>query len=363
MRNIATVAISLVLLVPSLALAISLCQYTQPITTVTTSSLQLNGRYLDDEYLDDRGNVLSLTLAGNFLRYYDAPDFGYGVKASFSHSTAEGERTLVGAASADFRFYAPETALFAFGRVNSNWVGLTPTVAVVLGIGYGRLQDVTPLVKAVRINDKLIQDKVLTAALPDDVLLAIAQEIGKRQEYPSLEDLVIKVVELIEASGAVPGKLGAEAVLAIRQIITAVGDTRLCGFSLSTGVGYKVLDPAGQQDLVLFEAAEYAMPWSVDTQLYLRGDVTSTLNFSSYVMQVTASLVHKLTSTATLSGNFSFSRALPAGGTPVDSQALDVALSFALFEGWTVNVTLGIRNLTGYEEPRVELSVAAGITF
>jgi hypothetical protein len=71
-------------------MAISLCEYSQPITSVTTSSLQVNFRYLDDEFRDDRGNVLSLTLAGSFLRYYDSADFGYGVNANGSVSNSNG---------------------------------------------------------------------------------------------------------------------------------------------------------------------------------------------------------------------------------------------------------------------------------
>lgn len=343
--------------------AISLCDYTQPVTSITTTSLQGNFRYLDDEFRDDRGNTLALTLAGSFLRYYDSADFGYGVNANGSLSNTNGNWSLAGAGAVDFRFYAPGMDVFAFGRVNAQWAGLTPTVAVVLGAGYGRLRDVTPLAKAIRISDKLLAEKILTKALPDATLMAIAQEIGKRQEYPMLDELVVKVVGLIEGSGAAAGKLGADAVLYIREIITAVGDTRLCGFSVSGGAGYKLLDPAGARDFVLFGAAEYAMPWSVDTQFHLRLDATSVPNFTSYTVQAVANLVHKLTPTATLNAGLTISRVLPVGGTPTDTQTLDATLSFALSGGWAVNVTLGVRNTTGYEEPRIELSVSAGITF
>ncbi len=344
-------------------LAMTLCEYTQPITSVTSSSLQASFRYLDDEYADDRGNILSLTLAGGFLRYYDSPDFGYGVNATGSLSRTNGGCSAVGAGAVDFRFYAPGMDVFAFGRVNSQWAGLSPTVAVVLGAGYGRLRDVTPLAKAVRISDKLLAEKILTNPIPDATLMAVAQEIGKRAEYPTLDDLVVAVVNLIQASGVAAGTLGADATLYIRQIITAVGDTRLCGFSGSGGVGYTLLDPAGAQDFVLFGAAEYAVPWSVDSQLRVRVDATSVPNFTSYSLQGVATLVYKLTSTATLNANLTVSRALPAGGSVSDSMALDATLSLTLLEGWAVNVTLGVRNLTGYEEPRIELGVSAGISF
>lgn len=342
--------------------ALSLCDYTQPITSVTTSSLQVNFRYLDDEYRDDRGNVLSLTLAGNFLRYYDSADFGYGVNANGALSNTNGVWSLAGAGAVNFRFYAPGMDLFAFGRVNSQWAGLTPTVAVVLGAGYGRLRDVTPLAKAVRINDKLLAEKFLTEPIPDEVLMSIAKEIGRREEYATLDELVVKVVQLIEGARVAPGKLGADAVLYIRQIITAVGDTRLCGFSASAGVGYKLLDPAGARDFVLFGAAEYALPWSVDSQLHLRVDATSVPNFTSYSIQAVATLVYKLTAGTTLNTNLAVARTL-SDGTLLDTQSLDATLSFTLVEGWAVNVTLGMRNRTGYEEPRLELTVSAGLTF
>ncbi|MGB9756982.1 MAG: hypothetical protein ACP5JD_00710 [Candidatus Bipolaricaulaceae bacterium] len=355
---------ALLAIVSASAWAISLCDYTQPVTSITTTSLQGNFRYLDDQYRDDRGNVLSLTLAGSFLRYYDSADFGYGINKSGSISYADGSWSLSGAGSVDFRFYAPGMDVFAFGRVNAQAAGLvTPTVAAVVGVGYGRLKDVTPLAKAIRIGDKLLAEKILTKALPDQTLMAIAQEIGKRAEYATLDELVVKVVGLIEGAGAAAGKLGADAVLYIREIITALGDTRLCGFSVSGGAGYKLLDPAGARDFVLFGAAEYALPWSVDSQFRLRLDATSVPNFASYNVQVMGNLVQKLTPTTTLNLGLTFSRMLPAGGTPVDSQTLDATLSFTLFGGWAVNVTLGARNATGYEEPRIELLVSAGISF
>lgn len=345
------------------AWAISLCEYTQPVTSITLTSLQGNFRYLDDEFRDDRGNVLALTLAGSFLRYDDSPDFGFGMNASGSLTNTNGVWSFLGAGSLNFRFYAPTTDVFAFGRVNAQWAGLTPTVAAILGVGYGRLRDVTPLAKAVRISDKLLEEKFLTRSIPDDTLMALAKEIGRREEYPTLDELVVNVVQLIEASRATVGRLGADAVLYIRQILTAVGDTRLCGFSVNAGVGYKVLDPAGARDFVLFGAAEYALPWSVDTQFHLRLDGTSLPNFTSYTVQAVATLVYKFTANVTLNGNLTIVRALPAGGPPLDSQSLDATLSFALVEGWAVNVTLGVRNITGYEEPRLELTVSAGLTF
>ncbi len=343
--------------------AISLCDFIPPVTSVTTSSLQLSFRYLDDEHRDDRGNVLSLTLAGSFLRYYDSADFGHGVNASGSLSHTNGVWALGGTGAVDFRFYAPGSDLFAFGRVHSQWAELTPTVAVVLGAGYGRLRDVTPLAKAMRINDKLLTEKILTKAIPDATLMAIAMEIGRRAEYATVDELVIKVVQLIEAARVAVGKLGADAVLYIRQIITATGDTRLCGFTVNTGVGYKLLDPLGARDFVLFGAAEYAMPWSVDTQLHMRADGTSTPNFTTYAVQAVATLIYRLTPSTTLNGTLMVSRRVPLAGTPLDTQSLDATLSFTLWEGWAVNVTVGARNRTDYEEPRLELTVSAGITF
>lgn len=356
-------AVSLSAFVAVHAAAISLCEYAQPVTSVTTSSLQASFRYLDDELRDDRGNVLALTLAGSFLRYYDSADFGYGANATGSLAHTNGAWTVAGLGSVNFRFYAPGLDLFALGRVNAQWAGVVPTVAVALGAGYGRLRDVTPLAKALRINDKLLAEKILTKPIPDATLMAIAQEIGKRDQYPTLDALVVKVAQLIEGAKVGPAKLGADAVLYIRQILTATGDTRLCGFSVSAGVGYKLLDPAGAQDLVLFGAAEYALPWSVDTQLHVRVDGTSVPNFTSYGVQALATLVHKLTPGTTLNATLALARVAPAGGAPVDTQALDATLSFALWEGWAVNVTLGVRNRTNFEEPRLELTVSAGITF
>ncbi len=355
------VAIFLSAIVAASASALSLCEYTKPITSLTTFSLQGTFRYLDDEFRDDRGNVLSLTLAGDFLRHYDSPDFGYSLSGSATLSDRDGLWSLIGTGSLDFRFYAPGADLFAFGRVSSLWAELMPTVAVVLGAGYGRLRDVTPLAKAMRISEKLVAEKAISKELPEETLMAIAAEIGRREEYPSVEELVAKIAGLVEAAGVTKEKLNAVAILRIREVLEALGDQRLCGFDVRAGVGYKLLDPTGVLDFVLFGSGDYALPISLDTQVHVRAEGSATPGFTAYTVQGVASLTHRLSPTATLNGRLTISRYLPKEGSPVDSQALDASLQFSLSGGWAVTVTLGVRNRTDFEEPRVELTVSAGL--
>lgn len=354
--------ILLLAIAASPALALSLCDYTQPVTSVTTFTIQGSFRYFDDEFRDERGNILALSLSGDFLRYYDSANFGYSLGGSASFSRTNGEQNLVGNASVNFRFYAPEMPLFAFGQVSSLWQEFTPTVAAVLGVGYGRLRDVTPLVKAMRISDRLLGEKFITKALPDDTLMAVATEIGRRPEYASLDELVAKIAALVDGAGVVQGKLSPVAVLRIREVLEAVGDQRLCGFAVRAGIGHTLIDPTGVLGFVLFGSGEYALPISVDTQIHIRAEGTASPGFTSYTVHGMASLIHRLGPTTTFTGRLTIFRSLPEGGSLRESQALDASLQFSLSGGWAVTVTVGVLNRTGFEEPRLDLTVSAGLS-
>lgn len=342
--------------------ALTLCDYVQPVTFVNTYRLQGSFRYFDDSRRDDLGNELAWTFAGDWSLMYDAPEFGYGAGLSSNISGRLGARTHFCIARANYKLYMPGQDFFAFGQGLAQCSEEGQVATVVLGTGFGRMRDVTPMAKALRLHELLLAEKILPKPLPEATLTTVAQEIGRRAEYPNLDALVVKVVQLIEAAKVV-AKLDAAGVLRVREIVEAVGDTRLCGFSLQAGLGYEVLDTRGPRDLVLFGSAEYAYPLGLDTQVWLRAQGTSSTDFTSYNLLASASLVHKLAANVTLTARYAFGRILGPGNPVEDKHSLDSTLQFALVSGWNIGVNLAVRWQTGFEESEVELTVSAGIVF
>jgi len=128
------------------------------------------------------------------------------------------------------------------------------------------------------------------------------------------------------------------------------------------GIGHTLIDPTGVLGFVLFGSGEYALPISVDTQIHIRAEGTASPGFTSYTVHGMASLIHRLGPTTTFTGRLTIIRSLPGVGPLTESQALDASLQFSLSGGWAVTVTVGVLNRTGFEEPRLDLTVSAGLS-
>ena len=253
-----------VLLVAVLALmsfgayGLSLCDYRAPMTSLTDAGLSFSYRYYDDGATTGV-DVDSGRLKFDLDRVFDSPDIGY----SFS---GVAEVTLaqllpvgwLGQGTGTFRYYLMEdTPLFAFGGAEGSMASGLPSLEIRAGVGYGRFTDVTPLAKAMTIQTELLDLDALSAKLPDDVLMSIAEVIGREIEYETIKAWVADIEALIEASAGVD--LDARALLTIEEVLLTSGDDRMCGWAVQAGIGYEVIDPLGAvRDIVLAASADAA---------------------------------------------------------------------------------------------------------
>jgi hypothetical protein len=56
-------------------------------------------------------------------------------------------------------------------------------ISASLGIGFGKIRNVTPLVEAIRYQNRLLDLNLIDNKLPSQTLLALSQELSKRQSY------------------------------------------------------------------------------------------------------------------------------------------------------------------------------------
>jgi hypothetical protein len=187
---------SLLVGVLAFAVPISLCDYHTPETSLSDMNLSFNYRYFDDpatEGVDVSSGRVSL----GYNQLYDSPVIGFTL-------TGNGEVSLtnfsvsggLGQGAGTLRYYlVEETPFFGFGGVEGSLATgqLQPGLALSAGFGYGRFNDVTPLAKAFRIQTDLLSLEAITDRLPDEVLMAIATEIGRQIEYAELKDLVAAI--------------------------------------------------------------------------------------------------------------------------------------------------------------------------
>ncbi len=215
-----------------------------------------------------------------------------------------------------------------------------------------------------RIGELLLEMKSLKGQLPDETLLAIAQEIGRKLEYEAVEQLVQKVAELIEGTGLVAaGKLGAVELLRIEETITSVGDKRLCGWDIRAGLGYEVSDPmGGPPDFLTQAELNYAVAPSPDGQFLAKLEFNSSFEFmENYSLSGLVSYSHRASPNLSYTASYAFLRfQQPAlEPQPLDIHALDLKLLFKGGAGWSLTAGLSLQRASDYEDWVKEFSLSA----
>ncbi len=141
-----------------------------------------------------------------------------------------------------FYFVSPEILMRkGFGR---------PQTDVFLGLGYGRFINATALRKAVRIEDFLFEEGVISDFLSKDTMIALGQIIEKEAEYRNIygdRDYQIfwyqDMSSEIDKTGLVTGggNIGPIGIFRMREVLTQeqISD-RFFGWDVNVGVQYQL---------------------------------------------------------------------------------------------------------------------------
>ena len=141
-----------------------------------------------------------------------------------------------------FYFVSPEILMRkGFGR---------PQTDVFLGLGYGRFINATALRKAVRIEDFLFEEGVISDFLSKDTMIALGQIIEKEAEYRNIygdRDYQIfwyqDMSSEIDKTGLVTGggNIGPIGIFRMREVLTQeqISD-RFFGWDVNAGVQYQL---------------------------------------------------------------------------------------------------------------------------
>lgn len=333
-----------------------LCGYTPPISEFQDLKISGNYRYYNDPFTDNRSNDSSGSLRASFSRFFDAPTYGVSQQAMVRLDLDRGSVVYQADAALNLRGYLPETNFFGFTGLEAQGTSALPMPAlkVSAGGGYGRFKDVTPLAKALKIQERLRELKAITSALPSTVIFDIADTIGRRREFPDLAALVQRLEEIIERSGVVSPEqqLGAVALLRIEEILNETADEKLCGWEVRLGVGYELLDPKDNtRELLALASFDYALAPAPRSQFSSKLQISSAFPFfEDYVLLAKIHYLFRLTERIDTQVTYSFIRTKPRALEALDLQGFDLRVTFQAQANLNFALQLEISWANDFEE-------------
>ena len=214
---------------------LSICDYTPPESRIVSADLRGSFQWYDGPYADDRARAVSMTAGADYGNLFSSDAFGHRLDAHAELRGTADQWSLDFRGDGDLKaFWSGDLfGLGAFG-VDAASDGLEADLTA--GVGTGRFRDVTPMAKAIRIQNELLDLDVLLAPLESEPLLALAQILG--DIGPTDDEKTVALAELLISTGLVQDDdLGVRGLLAIEETVASSEGGRLCGGDVQARIG------------------------------------------------------------------------------------------------------------------------------
>ena len=271
------------------------------ITDYTQATSAYEDAYISGNFNAQDGNQgqasYDLDLSLDYEKVFSSPnrntklDFnGTGSASKGSNNGDESTNTYqaLGSATVDNYFRPGSNAGFWYGKGE---VGVkkgqeSAFTKATVGVGYGRVVNVTPMARSIRIIEELNENGFLKGDVSDAVYQQVANIVDREGEYRSKHGAadyeqywVQDIQSAIESSGMVKGNLNARAILKSYDVLTQERiSTRKNGWLVRAGVGAVITDFDGDDGKPALEVgAEYHRPLSNQTQFSNEAIATATL--------------------------------------------------------------------------------------
>lgn len=253
--------------------------YKVPISRAT--DLRVNGFWNWGQLGDSvSGNSASATAV--FRNFYSSLPFAWFVNLDATGGKNFGSYNHNVRLDGSIRKYIwQERDWFMFSRLTAQHIDYYKQIAsqLTVGTGYGRYINATALAKAVRIEEHLMREHVITGFLPKETMINIANIIERQAEYQNLygeayetrwfDDIEreIRLTDVMETSN-----IGSIGILRIRQVLFEINEKvnqRYYGWDVSTGILFKLttFDKSNAGDPNLTINGRYSFPISWRTQI------------------------------------------------------------------------------------------------
>jgi hypothetical protein len=227
------------------------------------------------------------------------------------------------------KYIWPNQDLFSFAQINArhaeNFRQIESQLS--LGFGYGRYINATALAKAVRIEDHLLREKIISDHLPKDVMIDIANIIEREGEFRTLygetyetywldaiENEIQKTDELTEES------VGSVGILRMHQVLFNINERvnqRYYGWQATAGVLFPLTtrdgSAPGNPNAVI--GSRYSLPLSWQFQINTSLNVFTPLDTSfgeSVTAQFRIDFIYELSNKINFLTNYSIEQKIDA---------------------------------------------------
>jgi len=238
----------------SVAQNVSITDYDVPVSSAGSLFIDFNSSYAvkGNEMTDGKGNI-GLT----YRRFCDTLSRGYSIDAvgSFAiEKDTDGDKfksDYFTDANSRYKEYI-YNGRNLFGSVNLHEAYLKaydyPTTDITVSIGYGRFTNAAALAKAVRIEDFLVKDGILSDRMLKENIIELAKVIDRRSEYRAKYGSAYRdnwyedMEEEIRLSGKLKGeRISTIGVIRIQEVLTRERITdKFYGWDVSVGTKQEI---------------------------------------------------------------------------------------------------------------------------
>lgn len=218
----------------------------------TAKILRLSGSYNFAQTSDSvQTNVTAnnATATGLFRYFYSSLPFAYFIDVDAAAGKDYGEYNHDISIRPSVRKYIVDNLdWFGFGALDLRHANTFKQIEsnVTVGGGYGRYINATALAKAVRIEQHLLKEGVISANLPKETMIKIANIIERENEYRGVfgdtyeKNWYEDIEKEMRATGLLTGgALGAIGILRTQQVLKGINEKvndRYFGWDLTAGV-------------------------------------------------------------------------------------------------------------------------------
>ena len=341
--------------------------------TSAYDELYLRGTLNAGRSRTDDQNAYDLNLGINYDQVFASPDRDFRLRADGDTSVSRGG-TAGDELDSRYDYSASATVDNYFNRGSSDafWYGSlgiqgtdafdSRQITGILGIGYGRVVNVTPMAKAIRVVEELMMRGQLTSEPPLAVYQRVANIIDREAEYQSRHGLaeyqeiwINDIASELQSAGIPAGSLEAADVIRIDDILTRERiSTRRDGWKVRAGLGYvfRSFDGDSDSDPALELGAEYHYPISNRTQFSDEAVLTTIVgdDDDSYTLRNVLSLTHEIDDRIDWENAWTLTYD-KNGPTNTDTtiNTLSTALFYELRNQLDLTTTLAVSNYAGDE--------------
>ena len=223
--------------------------YRVPVSSARSFLIDVNANYatVGKELTTNKGNIGAV-----YKRFYDSLPYAYSFDFVGAFSRNKGVKYYNTDLEGRVKKYVWKTHDL-FGSINFHSAyskdSDQPTVDLTVGWGFGRFVNVTPLAKAVRVEDFLLSEDLLYDDLPAQTMIQFGQVIERKSEFEGKYGSAYKshwyeeMAQLVRASGMLKGEeIDAIGILRMDEVLfrQKVRD-RFYGWDATLGIKRELL--------------------------------------------------------------------------------------------------------------------------